>query len=79
MHDTNHKVAYDTNSIRIRDRKAKVNILISLPQYDSSKGKAAKFVAKFIHLETNKFFSEQEWDALLMNCLKKELLGSQTL
>ena len=69
-YNTGREVDYDA----IRDRKAKVNISISLPQYDGAKGKAAKFVAKFTHLAINQNFSEQEWDALLMDCLKKEAL-----
>ena len=69
-YNTGREIDYDP----IRDRKAKVNISISLPQYDGAKGKAAKFVAKFTHLAINQNFSEQEWDALLMDCLKKEAL-----
>ena len=56
-------------------KKAKVNVSISLPQYDAgANGKAAKFVAKFTHLATTQNFPEREWDSLLMDCLKKEAL-----
>ena len=69
-YNTGREVDYDP----IWDRKAKVNVSISLPQYDGANGKAAKFVAKFTHLATNQNFPEREWDSLLMDCLKKEAL-----
>jgi hypothetical protein len=56
------------------DRKARVTISVSLPQYDGSKGHAAKFVTKFTHLATTQKFPESEWDSLLMDSLKKEAL-----
>ena len=56
------------------DRKARVTISVSLPQYDGSKGHAAKFVNKFTHLATTQNFPESEWDSLLMDSLKKEAL-----
>ena len=56
------------------DRKARVTISVSLPQYEGSKGNAAKFVTKFTHLANTQNFLESEWDALLMDCIKKEAL-----
>ena len=58
------------------NRRARVNVSVTLPrpQYDGSRGKAAKFVQKFNHLVKTQDFAEQEWDSLLMDCLKKEAL-----
>ena len=56
------------------NRRARVNVSVTLPQYDESRGKAAKFVQKFNHLVKTQDFAEQEWDSLLMDCLKKEAL-----
>ena len=42
----------ETTADPTADRKARVTISVSLPQYDGSKGHAAKFVAKFTHLAT---------------------------
>ena len=55
-------------------RRARVNASVTLPQYDGSRGKAAKFVQKFNHLVKTQDFAEQEWDSFLMDCLKKEAL-----
>ena len=63
-----------TNNDPILDRKARVTISVSLPQFDGSKSQAAKFVSKFTHLATTQNFPETEWDALLMDCLKKDAL-----
>jgi len=52
-------------------RRARVNVSVTLPQNDGSRGKAAKFVQKFNHLVKMQDFAEQEWDSLLMDCLKK--------
>ena len=59
---------------KFNDRRAKINISISLPQYDGKQGKAAKFVTKFTQLMENQRYDQDEWDALLMDCLKKEAL-----
>ena len=56
------------------ERKVRVTISVSLPQYDGSKGNAAKFVSKFTHLATTQKFLESEWDSLLMDSLKKDVL-----
>ena len=56
------------------DKKARVTISVSLPQYEGLKGNAAKFVTKFTHLANTQNFLESEWDALLMDCLKREAL-----
>ena len=56
------------------DRRARVNISVSPPTYDGKKGGAAKFVSNFIRLMENQRNQEEEWDALLMDCLKKEAL-----
>ena len=65
---------YSTITHPTADRKARVTISVNLPQYDGSKGHAAKFVAKFTHLATTQKFPESEWDSLLMDSLKKEAL-----
>ena len=43
---------------------------------DGKQGKAAKFVTKFIQLMENQRYDQDEWDALLIDCLiiKKEAL-----
>ena len=41
---------------------------------DGKQGKAAKFVTKFIQLMENQGYNQDEWDALLIDCLKKEAL-----
>ena len=62
------------NDNSVVDRKARVTISVSLPQYDGTKSQAAKFVSKFTQLATTQNFLETEWDALLMDCLKKDAL-----
>jgi hypothetical protein len=53
-----------------------VHISISLSQYGGAKRKVANFITKVFYLATNQNFSEQEWDLLFKDCLKKEALNT---
>ena len=71
---SNRGLLRKTNDEPVLDRKARVTISVSLPQYDGAKSQAAMFAIKFTQLASRQNFLETEWDVLVMDCFKKDAL-----